>query len=240
VSRADVTLTAPGFFTLLTTLSLHANGVAYLRPIDSDMSAAAVGPFVFWNAGRSVGWPATTTTLTFVTESTISGDAGAMASIDATIARLNDLALANVNGERVRFARATAAACASCAMRVDAKDPDIVASNVAGWTRYLLSGGVITACTIVFRSIADAQTVVVRHEMIHGLGLGHTSTSVSGVTLMDGGFINSGLLGTLDRVVATNIAMAFSRRPNTLLTGSMEDERAASSLSSKRQEIGLH
>jgi hypothetical protein len=136
VSGTEVTLTASGFLTLQTSLSLHTNGVAYLRPSTGEMSASAVAPFVFWNAERSVGWPATTTTMTYVLEASISGDAAAVAAVDSTVAKLNSLGMANVNGQRVTFARASSGGSGGvCSLRVDAADADIVRSNLPGWTR---------------------------------------------------------------------------------------------------------
>lgn len=243
VSGTEVTLTASGFLTLQTSLSLHTNGVAYLRPSTGEMSASAVAPFVFWNAERSVGWPASTTTMTYVLEASISGDAAAVAAVDSTVAKLNSLGMANVNGQRVTFARASSGGSGGvCSLRVDAADADIVRSNLPGWTRYLLSGGVITSCVTIFRTIEDARILtLVAHEMIHGIGLGHTVPAISGVTLMSPTITtNRSLFDGLDRVIATNLSMAFRRRPNTLLTGSTEDERGASAAGFGLQELGIH
>lgn len=241
VSGTEVTITAAGYYTLQTSLSLHANGVAYLRPVDGDMSTAAVSPFVFWNGGRSVGWPASTTTLTWVPESTVSGDSTALATIDAGLSKLNSYGFGNVGGSRVTFARATSATGAVCAVRVDPNDADIVSNGLPGWTRYTLSAGVITSCVTIFRTIADARNQnLVLHEMIHGIGLGHTSTSVSGTNLMNPTInTDTALFSSLARVVSTNIAMAFRRRPNTALSGSTEDERGASSAGAGIQIVGL-
>lgn len=243
VAGSEVTITAAGYLSLQTAISLHPNGVAYLRPSVAEMSLAAVAPFVFWNADRSVGWPASTTTVTYVLESTLSGDPAAVSLVDQTIAKLNSLGVANVNGSRVTFARASAAgAGAVCSLRVDPGDADIVRTGLPGWTRYLISGGVITSCATIFRSVADARILTLTaHEMIHGLGLGHTAQAVSGVTLMNPVIsTDRGLFDGLDRVVATNVAMAFRRRPNTLLSGSTEDERSASATGFGLQEIGIH
>lgn len=243
LSGSEVTITATGFLTLQTSLSLHTNGVAYLRPSTGEMSAGAVGPFVFWNADRSVGWPASTTAMTYVLEPSVSGDATAVATVDAALAKLNSLGMANVNGQRVTFARAASASSgAVCSLRVDAADADIVRNNLPGWTRYVVNAGVITSCVTIFRTIEDARILtLMAHEMIHGIGLGHTVPAISGATLMSPTITsNRGLFDSLDRVVATNLSMAFRRRPNTLLSGTTEDERGASAAGFGLQEIGIH
>lgn len=241
VNGTEVTLTASGFFTLQTSLSLHSNGVAYLRPIDAAMNAAAVAPFVFWNGGRSVGWPASTTTVTYVPEASVSGDAAALAAMDSFLARLNGFGAANVNGSRVTFARATSGTGAVCQVRVDPTDADIIANDLPGWTRWSLTSGVISTCVIVFRTIEDARRPnLMAHEMTHGLGLGHTVPAISGTTLMTPVFGDDpSLLGSLSRLVSTNILMTLRRRPNTLLTGSTEDERGASAAGAGFQELGM-
>lgn len=244
VNRNQVTLSAPGHFTLQTTVEAHPDGNAHLRPLDGPLSPAATGPFVFWNGGRSLNWPASVSRLTWIGEGELASDATHRSLLSEVAAKFNAIGASNAAGARIVFSlgNADVPGEANCRVRVDPSDTDLVSRpGIPAWTRWeITTTGSIRSCAQIYRTPGFAREIsVLAHEGLHAVGLLHTDDAVSGPTLMSAFFVlDRSTFDNMSRIVTVSLRTQFRRRPGTRLAGDTEDETSASATTGKTRVIG--